>query len=322
MALPIILLLDWLFYPHTPYAQQLRPLARFAKAGARITLAMVRRCIDYEQPTMFAEKKRLLYTKLVEVDKGEKARIDASEKNLEEIQIAKKNGTKPPKRIHRVRYPDCLHCCLRHRIRRARTYTEMPLQNLKVDEDEYGEKGASIFQPTKKFILPEAYRAQWQHDRERRTLIGLSIAGVWICFCVFYLFTFSLCFAATPSEIGSMFASGAISGIINGLLRPLIAAILAALLIVTSVRTRRDPQTAAFSTGGTKAATIEDEEDKKKVKKPRKSEQERGDKDKDQSASKFMQVKDASGRSVLNEESKKEEKEMEVKGGEGGEMAV
>uniref|UniRef100_A0A0G4FA80 EGF-like domain-containing protein n=1 Tax=Chromera velia CCMP2878 TaxID=1169474 RepID=A0A0G4FA80_9ALVE len=86
------------------------------------------------------------------------------------------------------------------------------------------ERNASIFRATKKWILPETYRAFWLHKQKRRETFGCVFCLFWLLCCFFYFACFVLVYPIRFSNVIGMAQSALGLFIVNAIVRPLILA--------------------------------------------------------------------------------------------------
>uniref|UniRef100_A0A0K6SB15 NOTCH1 EGF-like calcium-binding domain-containing protein n=1 Tax=Chromera velia CCMP2878 TaxID=1169474 RepID=A0A0K6SB15_9ALVE len=95
----------------------------------------------------------------------------------------------------------------------------------------------SIYRASKKWVLPESYRAWWLWRNHQRSLWGLFFCVFWIVFCALYLLSFALNYPVRPADLARVSTTVLGLLIIHGVVRPLIvsAGLGASLVLLLSV---------------------------------------------------------------------------------------
>uniref|UniRef100_A0A0G4HXK8 Uncharacterized protein n=1 Tax=Chromera velia CCMP2878 TaxID=1169474 RepID=A0A0G4HXK8_9ALVE len=87
--------------------------------------------------------------------------------------------------------------------------------------DRAAEEGAGVFRASKKWILPEAYRAYWLHRQKKREIYGVVFCLSCSFFCFFYFSLFALVYPIRTANVIEMTQSALGLFLVNGIVRPL-----------------------------------------------------------------------------------------------------
>uniref|UniRef100_A0A0G4FX66 Transmembrane protein n=1 Tax=Chromera velia CCMP2878 TaxID=1169474 RepID=A0A0G4FX66_9ALVE len=100
----------------------------------------------------------------------------------------------------------------------------------------------SIFLATKKWILPEVYRAYWLRRQARCTLFGVIFCSCWGSLCAFYILCFALVYPISRSNWIDMTNSVATILLLNAIIRPLVSAAQVGVSLLTLLGILQSPE--------------------------------------------------------------------------------
>uniref|UniRef100_A0A0G4FRE2 EGF-like domain-containing protein n=1 Tax=Chromera velia CCMP2878 TaxID=1169474 RepID=A0A0G4FRE2_9ALVE len=80
----------------------------------------------------------------------------------------------------------------------------------------------AIYRASKKWVLPETYRAWWLWRNQQRAIGGMCFCLLWILFCLFYLLCFALNYPVRPADLAQVGTTVLGLLIIHGVVWPLL----------------------------------------------------------------------------------------------------
>uniref|UniRef100_A0A0G4GNA4 EGF-like domain-containing protein n=1 Tax=Chromera velia CCMP2878 TaxID=1169474 RepID=A0A0G4GNA4_9ALVE len=220
LTLPVSMLTDFLLRPRTPQVTMLKNLSEKARRGGRVTVedanyfwgSRVSTCRPPE------EKGSCCCLKRGASEKKEKGRQSLTANAVQSLL--------PSSRRRR----EAVNSLVGWRRKKVGEEREK-----RVVED--GSSEMSIYRASKKWVLPESYRAWWLWRNHQRTVGGICFCVFWILLCAFYLVCFALNYPVRPADLAQVGTTVLGLLIIHGVIRPLFlsAGLGASLVLLLSV---------------------------------------------------------------------------------------